>query len=286
MSAKTPPAFLRSKRVPLSLRRAFAKRLVPYSDDTFTITLNGVSYSGILDNYIDWVVYVTGDFFEYTYLNFISALGLNGCAIDVGANVGNHSLYFSTLFDEVHSVEPYKPVYDRLIKKVQARSNVFCHNLALSDSVGELKFAPPQGKNLGTGRIDIEGSFSVPVVTGDSYLEGKLRSKVALIKVDVEGHEMPVLRGLQKTISSQRPFVIYEMCNRTTQDTRSDLIESFELFPKDYLFAAFKGQSTYPVQRTVARCIPLNASNFRQKITYVLAYPQEGAVRLEGLVKE
>lgn len=284
MSLKTPPAILRCKKLSLSLRRAIAKRIVPFSGEPFSVSLDGTPYNGILDNYIDWVVYVTGDYFEYTYLNFLKGLGLSGCAIDVGANVGNHSLCFSTFFDEVHSVEPYKPVYDRLLKKIQARPNVTCHNLAFSDTEGELKFAPPQDNNLGTGRIDDQGAFTVPVVTGDTYLEGKVRSKIGFIKIDVEGHEMPVLRGLQKTIASQRPFVIYEMCNRSKEDTGSELQVSFSLFPKDYSFAAFKGQSTFPIQRSVARCVLLNGSMVRQKLTYVLAYPPEEAARVEALV--
>ena len=90
-------------KIPLSLRRWVAAQCVPMDGRNFSIVLDGGEYRGVLDNYIEWIIFVTRAYFEYTYLNLLRSIVSGGAALDVGANVGNHSHAFSAFFDEVHA---------------------------------------------------------------------------------------------------------------------------------------------------------------------------------------
>ncbi|HUG11867.1 MAG TPA: hypothetical protein VMM36_12680, partial [Opitutaceae bacterium] len=99
--------FTRCRSIPLNLRRTVAKAIIPRTHAAFELDVDGVTYRGRMDNYVEWLAFVTGSFFEFSYINLLKRLLSGGTALDVGANVGNHSLAFSSFFDLVHSVEPF-----------------------------------------------------------------------------------------------------------------------------------------------------------------------------------
>ena len=66
-----------------------------------------------------------------TYLNLLKRLTKGGAALDVGANVGNHSHAFAQHFDEVHAFEPFELVAQRLEIKVRPFNNVNIHRLLI-----------------------------------------------------------------------------------------------------------------------------------------------------------
>ena len=85
----------RKRSIPLSIRRKLAAPFIKRDCTEFAICVDGQEFHGRRDNYIEWVVYVTGQFFEFSYINLIKSIGLSGCALDIGANVGNHTLAYS-----------------------------------------------------------------------------------------------------------------------------------------------------------------------------------------------
>src|SRR5690606_10161829 len=130
--------------------------------------------------------------------------------LDIGANVGNHASAFATMFDEVLAFEPFPPVYDRLSRKTADLEAVHVFNLGLGAEEGDLRFAPPADRNLGTGRVTSGGPLTIPVMRGDRFLEGRDTAPIRLVKIDVEGHEAEVLRGLEGTLAHHRPVVLFE----------------------------------------------------------------------------
>ena len=140
-------------------------------------------------------------------------------AIDVGANIGNHSLFFSGRFRRVLAFEP-NPVSSRLLEASRLMNraeniSVFPVALGGAPSEAELHLASPS--NLGKAgllpHLQCSGgqSFSVSVVVGDDVVAQEIGSDaVGLIKVDVEGFEVSVLEGLRKTIAAHRPIVLFE----------------------------------------------------------------------------
>lgn len=138
-------------------------------------------------------------------------------ALDVGANIGNHTLFFSRFFARIISFEPNPLTVHLLHANVMANgvSNVTIIEAGLSDSNGNLPFVMSEG-NLGEARIVAPGTAAsagtIPLRIGDEVVaEQEIGEKrVAFIKIDVEGHELPALRGLAGTLSRYQPVVAFE----------------------------------------------------------------------------
>jgi FkbM family methyltransferase len=262
-------------RIPLAIRRRLARWLVPRDGQRFCIEIAGRPYEGALDNYIEWVVFVTRAHFEYTYLNLIRRLVSGGTALDIGANVGNHTHALAAGFDEVLAFEPFPLAADRLAQKAAHLPNVTVHRVGLSDHADTLNFAPPTSANWGQGCIAAEGSLQVPVQVADEFLPGRHRTPINFIKIDVEGHELHVLRGLRQTLGRDRPVVFFEVPK--SPGTPPGVPSLQRLFPPDYEFVGLRSQSTFPVQVTVARVMPLPTGKVRlpRRTTCVMAYGRE-----------
>ncbi|MDA7876983.1 FkbM family methyltransferase [Akkermansiaceae bacterium] len=275
--------FTSNPAIPLTLRREVGKLFVKQNGESFEIEIDGRPFPGTLDNYIEWMVFITRDYFEYTYLNLIRSLVKGGVALDVGGNIGNHAHAFAGFFDEVHSFEPFEKVAKRLKEKAALLGGVTVHSVALSDEAGEMSFEAPDSDNWGTGRISDSGGLKVQVVRGDDYLKEQGIGKPNFIKIDVEGHEPNVLRGLKKTIAESRPVVMFEAPRHLRKEGNGGLGEMIECFPEDYQFVGFRGQTTFPVQRKVAKTIPLDVNRLEEvkgKITYVLGFGKERGFEL------
>ncbi|TVR50253.1 MAG: FkbM family methyltransferase [Puniceicoccaceae bacterium] len=269
--------------VPLVLRRMLAKLLVPLDGRPFTVLLDGREFSGRADNYIEWMVYATRQYYEFTHINLIRRL-MSGArlALDVGANVGNHSHAFAGIFGQVWAFEPLGRVADRLEQRAAALPNVSVFRIALGEAEATLRFAPSETANWGRGRIEAGGTEEVRVVAGDGFLGERRSGPVDFIKIDVEGHEIPVLRGLRQTLERDRPVVLFEAARPLKSAGSGAWAEVVRLFPADYGFAVIKGQSTFPVQRQVARPegVSRSAESLPRQTAVVLACGPEREVPL------
>ena len=125
--------------------------------------------------------------------------------IDIGANIGHHTLFFSNLSHLVYAFEPYDYVREFLNKKLIYNNinNVIVNNFGLSNSNESLKFYAPTLTNTGTGSfvkdhaVDNNYYFNLlDVKIGDEYFASKHLEKIDFIKIDVEGFESNVLNGL------------------------------------------------------------------------------------------
>ncbi len=162
----------------------------------------------------------------YYYLRFSGALEneicivkdlikARGTAIDVGANEGAWSYPLSRIFSKVEAFEPI-PDCAAIIKD-SGNKNIEVHQVALSSSKGikELHIPIANGKPL-TGYAtfgDLEGEYttmSIPVHKLDDYSF----TGVAFMKIDVEGHELEVIKGAEATIRREKPAMIVEIEQR------------------------------------------------------------------------
>ena len=141
-------------------------------------------------------------------------------AVDVGANIGNHSLWFSRRFRRVVSFEP-NPVCAHMLRAsvaVNGVKNITVHEIGLGDFPGKASFAIGYDGNLGgshivTGPASLSpGLIEIAIESGDSILDSNDNAdeRIALIKIDVEGHERAVLRGLENTLRRHSPVVLFE----------------------------------------------------------------------------
>ena len=141
---------------------------------------------------------------------------------DIGANIGAITLPLLKKFNDLEAVlfEPSAEVAGRLIRNIAnnpelcLRSKIL--NVALSDSEGINNFyVSNEAFNSGVaglGRSHNRHEFAVGVqtYTGDSLVGSKKYAPPQLIKIDVEGFELEVFKGLKNTLLQYHPTIIFE----------------------------------------------------------------------------
>lgn len=156
----------------------------------------------------------SGGFYEAPVLKALSYLPLrqDTIVIDVGANIGNHTLYFAEFLQRpVIAVEPFGGNADLLEANLginNLRERVRVVRAALWDSSTRLNLSQNIENNSGTFTATAAADGSVDGVTLDDVVGAD--GPVGLIKVDTEGSEPQVLRGALKTIERDRPFLCVE----------------------------------------------------------------------------
>jgi FkbM family methyltransferase len=145
---------------------------------------------------------------------------LAGTALDVGANIGNHALWFAGVcgFDVV----AYEPLHHQILRE-HAELNQLAHKIVIEPvALGDHNNT---AVHIGKGRL-ADTDQDVPINDQPDVASGKwLRTgarvpvrrlddynleHVSLIKIDVEGMEPAVLRGGEKMIRRDRPVIFAE----------------------------------------------------------------------------
>jgi FkbM family methyltransferase len=128
---------------------------------------------------------------------------------DVGAHVGYYTVLSAVLAGgngRVFSFEPNPANHEFLRRHVALNrlDNVVIENVAVSDSNGTASFA--FGTGSGTGRLSADGAIEVRTVRLDDYCD---EHDVApgVMKIDVEGAELDVLRGADRIIGAHHPII-------------------------------------------------------------------------------
>jgi FkbM family methyltransferase len=149
-------------------------------------------------------------------------------AVDVGAWWGPWTYWLARSADEVVTCEPI-PHLAAFIESVRP-SNVRVINAALSDRAGEASiWTPTRGRGTeGVSSLERpereEGKAEVSVRV--MRLDDLRLEDVGLIKIDVEGHELAVLRGAEDTLVRSRPNLVVEVEERAK--THGHVNEVFE----------------------------------------------------------
>lgn len=149
----------------------------------------------------------------FEYLSPLSNVFLEGNALDIGANIGNHSIYFSSRFRYVHAFEPNPRTYFLLKFNTESLINVTCHQLGLGHISGTFDM---QQDLVNSGLASIKYSmgskskhFKIQVGMLDE-LEIPEKEAICFIKIDVEGFEENVINGAEKTIRISQPVIVLE----------------------------------------------------------------------------
>ena len=143
-------------------------------------------------------------------------------AVGAGAYKGGYTYWMRQRVGasgQVFAFEPQPELADFLARAVSAFSwtNVHVEQAGLSASRGERTLhapeaGPSQGASLYDTHVDQSArSRQVRIESLDSFLaEYGLNRRVALIKCDVEGHELDVFRGADQTLENDRPCLLFE----------------------------------------------------------------------------
>jgi len=159
--------------------------------------------------------HLAGRFYEEEELALISAyVKPNARMLDIGANVGNHTVYFEKILkaSRVVAIEPV-PRSIKVLMLNASLNDLTCVDVsrlgvALGDvhGYGAATIADPL--NLGGAVIVPDETGSIEINRGDALLEGETFD---FIKIDVESHEVEVLRGLEGLIRAANPTVFIEV---------------------------------------------------------------------------
>lgn len=220
----------------------------------FEIDYFGMRYQGNLNNYIDWMVYFFGAYEKQTLLMLQDLMNnhrRSGIFMDIGANIGVHSLFMSRHATSVHSFEPYELVRSSLEKNIALNhiSNITVHPVGLGNTTEELQYFAPTGFNRGTGSFveshethNNRALHKLRVEAADAYLAAMGLHEVDVIKIDVEGFERYVLSGMKMTLESARPVIFMEY-SASTRKSLESAVELISLLPKEYEIRKFNSTS-------------------------------------------
>jgi len=162
----------------------------------------------------------------------LSTLSENDVFYDIGANIGIYSLFASDLLPNKNVVafEPHPGRANMLRRNAKLNDHtLILKEFALSDTTGEMELiteGTTRHHLAANTNLDCEPSTTVPVARGDDLIANTAVQSPNVIKIDVEGGEMNVLRGLEQTLQDGDCRVVF--C-----EIHPDQLREFDATPED-----------------------------------------------------
>ena len=198
--------------------------------------LDGIRFRLDLSDYMQWSAYFGVERELREKLYGLAAPG--NVAIDIGTNIGEVLLNLASRVGPTGRAigfEPNPDTRERCLQNLALNPGLpaVVHSIALGDAEGELSLGRPCLSNSGGDRImgDGQGTIPVRVTTLDRFAEAEGIGHVDLIKIDVEGFEMHVLRGGEQVIRRDRPVLFIELSDenlRAQDGSAAELVEWLE----------------------------------------------------------
>jgi FkbM family methyltransferase len=161
--------------------------------------------------------------YESQEIRMLARLVAPGATVlDVGANIGWFALSLSRFIADVtvHCFEPIPATFELLANNIELNRapTVIAHNFGLSESPGKAQFYCDPLMSVNASMRDLSGQASGNVAecrlsTVDTFVK-EHQVCVDLLKCDVEGAELLVLRGGPKTLQEFQPILFVEMLRK------------------------------------------------------------------------
>jgi FkbM family methyltransferase len=166
------------------------------------------------NDYIQKVIYQNKSFYEVSMLEDIAKRVKKGSVIvDIGANIGNHTVFFGKVCEaQVFAFEPQSNIFEILKRNVEINNlsnQVSLYNTALGSTKGKGVLLVEDSNNLGSTRVFELESGNVEIITLDSILLNQVKH-IEVIKIDVEGMELEVLKGSTQILETFKPLLYVE----------------------------------------------------------------------------
>ena len=174
------------------------------------------------------IILETGAWEASTWLAIERHLGRGATFVDVGAHMGYFSLKAAAVVGQsgrVIAIEPHPEMFHTLRGNIIASgaTTVVAEPTACSDSESTLELFSAAAANTGTSSLSQKNasfygeggaSYFVAAQQLDTIIRRANLSRVDVLKIDVEGAELQVLKGGQETIARYRPVLIVELDDR------------------------------------------------------------------------
>jgi FkbM family methyltransferase len=187
------------------------------SEDSIWVKSIGGEVHVSLHDYVGRSVFFFGDYDPKITWVIRRLLKPGDRVLDVGANIGLLTLLMSKLVGEHGLVDAFEPnpMLCRILDETLARhraTNVQLHPVALGACGGHVQVHVPQG-NFGAASIVRTGKgpahvHNVPIVKLDDIMFVETPRPIALMKLDVEGYELEIIKGAQRLLQEFPPQVI------------------------------------------------------------------------------
>jgi FkbM family methyltransferase len=202
------------------------------------------------EDYVQRVILKNRGFYEAKQLAQLETFGIVGSksvVCDIGANIGNHALYFSRVMGaaKVLAFEPMAHAYATLCNNIllnQAEDRILAYDCLIGAETGFAEMLRFNPRNLGGTVYAAKEGGPVPLFALDDVLESADLPNLDLIKIDVEGLQMDVLMGAEGILGKRKPALWVEVSAREdSMDAVGVYLEQFgyqstRLSPSDVLF--------------------------------------------------
>jgi FkbM family methyltransferase len=222
------------------LVRIYRRYTVFHRGKVLIAVREGIKWELDLNEYIDSSIYYQGLFKPNTVHVINNTVEKGMTVLDIGANIGCHTLRFAKLVGaegKVIAIEPMSWALSKLKKNIALNdfNNIILDKMAISDrSVGEqivqFQASWPLYGDLLDGSIHSvhPEENAVEVITLDDYVAKRNIKRIDFIKVAVNGYEYKVIKGGINTIKKFQPVMIIEFSKYAPKwygDTLDGLID-------------------------------------------------------------
>ena len=180
---------------------------------------------------------------------------------DVGANIGDYANMLRSKFPdtEIHCFEPVKQTYNNLIANT-TNLHIHCHNIAVGSTKGTIDLFKSTNNEDGSMVTAYKDTISniftfagqpdekiVCEMTSIDEFCGTSISHINLLKIDVEGHELEVLKGAVKMIRENKIEVIQFEFNEFNIFSRSFMYDYYKVLPQYKFYRIMPQNKLYPL---------------------------------------
>ena len=243
-----------------------------------TVKRRGLTWNLELSEAIDLMIFLQGAFEPSTTQAYEKIVRPGDTVLDIGANIGAHTLPLAKLTGENGRVFAFEPTSYAFVK-LQTNLNL---NPKLSGTVKAFQMMLVSEAHPETMPARICSSWPLTPVSGlhpkhcgqfmstegasvsslDSFLEGQAAVKISFIKLDVDGFELQVLKGGSKMLLRDRPVILMELSPYLMDEYHQSFEEMISLLAgMDYVFKDVDSGKTYaPDPVAIRRRIPDGAT--------------------------
>ncbi len=235
-------------------------------------TRGGLRWLLDLNEGIDFSIFLLGSFEPDAVRCYESLLKPGDVAIDIGANIGAHTLHLARVVGPQGKVLAFEPtayahtklranlaLNPELVPRVSLRQLLLMESsdAAVPETICS---SWPLGKEEGL-HPDHLGKPHTTEGAGSSTLDAAVEAagvgRIAFVKLDVDGHELSVLRGATKTLATSRPPILIELCPQVCVEHGYPFSELVQCITGlGYRFETFKGRALPDDPAALEKLIP------------------------------